>query len=291
MIPCFESHWPQWARRWLTRPRSDWPSEEAIEQIERYNCHLVPEIPRQSLPNNSESSSQLDWCVSFPRAEKYLETCLSPSQLTVYTVALMIHKIFIKAVSSTFGLDTGHIRNMLFWMVERQPEWSEHELGKSTVILLERLHKHVQLRKMSDYFMDDRNVFASVNTDDLLHSQKQLKRIVDNPVMFVFHAMEKIHYENEDCYPRLDYKKLLRILTVHELYLRNEDLERNTQEQQTYNRPVDKKFWNQAKQTNQYYMQARKMSNNTLINPVQRISDTIIEIQVSDKMIVGKLAV
>ncbi|XP_058791919.1 uncharacterized protein LOC131664651 [Phymastichus coffea] len=281
VIPCFATHWPQWARRWMTRSRGNWPTEEALEQIGRYHCYLVPESLKQALPNSDLSHPlwQLDWYLMFPRAEKYLETCLSPAQTTVYTIALMIHKIFIRTVSSTFGLEVRHIRNILFWMVEKQPDWSEHELGKSMVILLERLHKHVQLRKMSDYFMDDSNIFANVNTDGLLHSQKQLKRIIDNPVMFVFHAMEKIHYESDDYYPRLDYKKLLNVLTVNELLLISPALANHLQDE-IYKKPsADRKFWNQAKQTNQYYMQTRKRSIDTFfINP-RRISDTIIEIQ------------
>lgn len=151
--------------------------------------------------------------------------------------------------------------------------------------LLESLHTQIQQRTMLDYFMGDRNVFGNVLTDDLLRSQKQLKRIIENPVMFVFHAMEKIQYESDD-YPRLNYRELLRLLTINELLIINPNLEakaKDDAEEMTTGygkREAEKKFWNEAKQTNNHYMQTRKRSTTTLINP-KKLSDSIIDIQVS----------
>lgn len=129
-MPCFSSPWPKWARKWLNRSRGDWPTYEALQHVGKFACYLVPESPRPVQPSLKVKQShplwKLHWCLCFPSAEQYLETCFSQAQMTVYTIALMLHKTFIR---STFGLDVAHIRNMLFWMAERQPEWSELEMG------------------------------------------------------------------------------------------------------------------------------------------------------------------
>lgn len=131
VFPCFASPWPNWARGWLTRPRSDWPSYESLRHAEKFNCYLIPETSRSASLNAEPSHPlwKLDWSMNFPAAERYLETCLSSSQATVLTIGLMLHKTFIKALGSSFGLDTSHIRNMVFWMVERHPDWSESQMG------------------------------------------------------------------------------------------------------------------------------------------------------------------
>ena len=126
ILPCFSSPWPRWARGWLKRPRrTSWPAAEDLRQLDKSVCYLVPESLRPGAELHAEDLLwRLDWCLNFPAAERYLETCLSQAQMTVYTIALMMHKTFIKK-----GLEPGHVRNMLFWMVEKTPEWCEFEIG------------------------------------------------------------------------------------------------------------------------------------------------------------------
>lgn len=138
--------------------------------------------------------------------------------------------------------------------------------------LLEHLHCSVQKKKMYDYFIQDRNILASVRQENLMHSQKQLKRIIDNPVMFLFHVLENIEYEFQD-YPRLDFTKLLKLLVQNELVLKNPNLEQLTYER----RETDTDFWEDFREA-EYCTQTRQ--DRTLINPIQ-INESITEIQVS----------
>ncbi|XP_016844817.1 uncharacterized protein LOC107982055 [Nasonia vitripennis] len=291
VIPCFSSPWPRWARKWSERTRGDWPNQEDIRRVEKFPCYLIPESFRPLGANSETGLWKLDWNLSFPGAERYLETCLSPPQMTVYTIALMMHKTFMRNLSSSFGLNASHIRNMVFQMIEKMPDWSEHEMGKLMKALLEKLHYKIQQRKLCDYFLEERNLFANINTDYLLHSQKQLNRIIENPVMFLFHAMEKIHYEDERQYPRLNYRELLRLLTINEILIINPNLEaKNNEDQQQQEdtgvgftavygkKEADKKFWSEVKETNQYHMQTRKRNMKTLITPKQ-VVDSIIDIR------------
>ncbi|XP_014213730.1 uncharacterized protein LOC106643211 [Copidosoma floridanum] len=308
VVPCFASPWPRWARGWLDRERAEWPSDEQLRRAEKCGCFLVPETsrlhgPATDEPNHHHPLWKLDWSLNYPAAERYLETCLSASQATVYAVCLVLHKTFLRALGPSFGLDTGHVRNMVFLMAEKNPDWSVLHMGQWTLNLLESLHGCIQQRAMSDYFMHERNLFASVNADDLLHAQKQLKRIIDNPVLFVLHALEGIQYERVDaevcrgggclcCYPRLDHARLLKLLlTRHELVLRNSNLQVSHEEAHGsssalgyyYARrdPVGKDFWTEAKQNSQQYiMQAssRRRTDRIAVLP-KREHDSVIDIQ------------
>ena len=149
--------------------------------------------------------------------------------------------------------------------------------------LIKVLHTRTTEADMRDFFLEKRNLFANVVRKDLLHSQKQLKRVLENPVMFVFHALEKIEYENED-YPRLNYQELLKLLTRNELCLLNRNLDPSAMRDDdndgdTYNGRG--RFWNDVKEKDKYYAKTRGSSTRNLINPRQ-MDDSIIDIQVSE---------
>lgn len=295
VTPTIWLQWPECAQEWLDRPRSTWPSYNDISKVKDFGCYVVPEgyLPKRGCNIYQE----LEWQLMFPAAERYLETCMTHSQVHVYLIALILHKTFIRPVFDTmYGLTASHIRNKMFWLIEeddRPSKWPENRAGECLIKLLNSLYRCLSQNEptLSDYFVRDKNQFQRVPSDHLLHTQKQLKRIIENPTMYVFHAMENIRHSNK-FFPQLDYEMLLKILTVDTLALLNPALGQHIfasssrtsdtshmARDEIYNRPGG--FWDNAKmQTEQRIYNTRVVTNKTLINP-RKATDSIIEISVS----------
>ncbi|KAK2575538.1 hypothetical protein KPH14_011258 [Odynerus spinipes] len=281
IIPTIWTQWPEDGKEWLDRPRSTWPSEKDIGKIQDFGCYVVPEgfSPKKGL----NSFQDIEWQLSFPAAERYLETCMTPAQAHVLT--------------------TAHIRNRLFWMIEendRPSKWPDHRMGECLVKLLQSLYYCISQNEptLSDYFIRDRNLFQRVPSNDLVHTQKQIKRILENPIMYVFHAMENVRY-SQQFFPKMNFEMLLNILTADTLTLINPalarqdhkpiskssgdyyDTSKKSNHVYTHDRPGG--FWENAKNIsrteNEQKIYATKpaVTNKTLINP-RKATDSVIEI-------------
>ncbi|KAK1121971.1 hypothetical protein K0M31_009820 [Melipona bicolor] len=287
IIPAIWLEWPMCAQEWLDRARCTWPDYKDVDKVKDFGCYVVPEgfVPKNG---NSNLIEDLEWQLVFPTAERYLETCLTQAQVQVYLITLMLHKTFMRPVFDTmFGLTTAHIRHKLFWMIEENAnpsKWPDSGMGECLLKLLYSLYHNISQNepRLDDYFIKDRNLFQRIPCEHLLHTQKQLKRITENPVMYVFHAMENIRY-NDDLFPRLDYKMLLKILTADTLTLINPKLTQHVQNpsvNQSYGNRVSLDarynragFWDTVKkQRNKHSVQSVP-----LINPC-KATDSIIEI-------------
>ncbi|XP_015120946.1 uncharacterized protein LOC107043810 [Diachasma alloeum] len=221
ITPCVWSTWPEMAHEWLERPRADWPEYEMIEKIKESGCHLIPEGYSSERSNNDFQS--LEWQVVFPAAERFLETCMSHPQVRVYVMALILQKTFFRPIESVVGLGGAHIRNQLFWLIEeddRPVRWLESRSGENLLKLLNCLYKAISQDEpvLPDYFLREKNLFQGKIY--LLRTQKQLKRIIENPVMYVLHALQNIRHSKR-FFPVMDSAKLLRILTEDVLMIIN----------------------------------------------------------------------
>lgn len=293
IIPAIWLQWPTCAQEWLDRPRSTWPDYNDVEKIKDFGCFVVPEgfVPKKG---SSNIMVDLEWQLTFPTAERYLETCMTQSQVQVYFIALMLHKTFMRPVLDTmFGMTAAHIRHKLFWMIEendRPSKWPDTRMGECLLSVLNSLYHCISQNEptLRDYFIADRNLFQRVPCEHLLHTQKQLKRIIENPVMYVFHALENIRY-GDNFFPRLDYEMLLKILTADTLTLVNPALaqrvlkpmprpnDKNVEQEHKYGKP--KGFWDSVKDQPKKHS-VPSVNNKTLINP-RKATDSIIEISVS----------
>ncbi|XP_076645726.1 uncharacterized protein LOC143355097 [Halictus rubicundus] len=294
IMPAVWMQWPACAQEWLDRSRNTWPDPVDVEKIKLSGCYVVPEgfVPKKGDRNNL--SQDLEWQLTFPAAERYLETCMTHTQVQVYLIALMLHKTFIRPVlDAMFGLTTAHIRHKLFWLIEEHDnpsKWSATRSGDCLITLLKSLYHGMSQFEptLMDYFVRGRNLFQRIPCEHLLYTQKQLKRITENPVMYVFHAMENIRY-NESFYPRLDFAKLLNILTADSLTVMNPALAwqlatsvPNTN-QQIFTAEDEEKygrteFWKSVKDQ-RAKRAVRVVTNRTLISP-QQAADSIIEISI-----------
>lgn len=307
ITPTIWLQWPTYAQEWLDRPRSTWPDYNDIGKVKDFGCYMIPEgfllkqrdlllreLRHQNVKRNIQQ--EIEWQLTFPAAERYLETCMTRSQVQVYLIALMLHKTFLRPVlDSMHGLTISHIRNKLFWLIEendRPSKWPDNRTGECLIKLLNSLYRCISQNEpiLPDYFVRDRNMFSKVPDDYLLRSQKQLKRIIDNPIMFVFHAMENIKHSNK-FFPRLDFAMLFKILTVQPwLAVVNPtlDMPRTAEEshrEEIYNRSGG--LWDTARMNDQQNYSTRVITNRTLITP-RKATDFIVEIEVSsssDKII------
>ncbi|CAL7950787.1 unnamed protein product [Xylocopa violacea] len=241
VMPAVWLNWPMCAQEWLDRPRSTWPDYTDVDKIKDFGCYVVPEAS-ETKPGYSDLIEGLEWQLTFPATERYLETCMTQAQVQVYLITLMLHKTFLRPVFDTiYGLTTSHIRHKLFWMIEeddRPSKWPYNAMGDCLLKLLNSLYSNISLNEptLQDYFVNGRNLFQHIPGEDMLYTQKQLKRITENPVMYVFHAMENIQY-NENFFPRLNYEMLLKILTMDTLSLINPTLAQNIPRPMTRKQP------------------------------------------------------
>ncbi|EZA54101.1 Protein MB21D2 [Ooceraea biroi] len=302
ITPSIWLQWPEDAQEWLDRPRSTWPDYNDISKVKDFGCHVVPEnsIPkkRDSVRRDSRHHGvrrnidhEIEWQLIFPAAQRYLETCMTRSQMQVYLITLMLHKTFLRPVlDTTYGLTISHIRNKLFWLIEendRPSKWPDNRTGECLLKLLHSLYHCISQNDpiLPDYFVRDKNMFKKVPSDYLLHSQKQLKRIIENPIMYVFHAMENIKHSNK-FFPRLDFTTLFKILTVKPwLAVMNPALgvfvpskaleESHMAREEIYNRSGE--FWMSVRMRSEQIYDTRVVTNRTLITP-RKATYSIVEI-------------
>lgn len=295
IIPAVWLEWPICGQEWLNRSRESWPSEEDIGKVKDFGCYVAPE-GYVSKSGNSNLIEDLEWQLVFPTAERYLETCMTQAQVQVYLIALMLHKTFMRPIFDTmFGMTTAHIRHKLFWMIEendKPSKWPENGTGVCLLRLLNSLYYNISQNEpvLKDYFVKGRNLFQRIPSEHLLHTQKQLKRITENPIMYVFHAMENIQYRN-DFFPRLNFELLLKILTGETLTLINPKLNRyilsqspqkNTNLSEQEDKYDERGFWDTVK-TQPVKHSVQSITNKTLIN-ARKATDSIIEISVSNAL-------
>lgn len=312
IMPTIWLQWPENAQEWVIRPRSTWPTDDDIVKVKDFGCHVVPEnsVPRNRAESGARRDSrhhaaakravehEIEWQLAFPAAERYLETCMTHSQVQVYLIALMLHKTYLRPVLDTmYGLTISHIRNKLFWLIEendRPSVWPDNRTGECLLKLLHNLYHCISQNDpiLPDYFVRDKNMFRKVPCDYLLHSQKQLKRIIENPIMYVFHAMENIKHSSK-FFPRLDFTMLFKLLTVRPwLAVVNPALdmfipsakaaeENHMAREEVYNRSGE--FWKIAKMRSEQTYITRVVTNKTLITP-RKATHSIVEITVSSSL-------
>lgn len=287
ITPTIWLQWPKYAEEWLDRARSTWPHDDDISKVKTGGCFVVPEnslSKRINLPSQSSRhpgvrrniDQEIEWKLAFPAAERYLETCMTRSQMQVYLIALMLHKTFLRPVQDTmYGLTTAHIRHKMFWLIEKYDanwKWPDNRTGQRLTHLLKNLYHCISQDEpiLPDYFVCNKNMFQKMPRELLLCSQKQLKRIIENPVMYVFHAMENIQYNDESSFfPKLNFSELFKILTIRSCL------------------PLMNPALDILPQTTENEIYGSTGVNKTLITP-RKATDSIVEISVSfssDKMI------
>lgn len=132
--------------------------------------------------------------------------------------------------------------------------------------------------------MKEKNLFQNIPNECLLQSQKQINRILTNPVMYLIYAIENIHFKQR-FFPRLDCDELLRILTLDLVPLVNPQIVENHRRSNSrvnsvrYSRSnVSTSYWDDKYD---FTITRRSVTNKTLINTRAIMKNPIIEISVN----------
>lgn len=223
IIPALNTTWPNIAQEWITRrrkmirnPRTNftyqWPTQVMVGKARGLGCLIVPLGFRPTRGTNPEQN--LQWKLTFPAVERFLETCLAHSHVRCYLFTLVLFKTFIKNDASKAGLDHTHVRNHLFTQCEdNYAMWPEDRLGETLRIFLKSFYQLIMKGRMSDYFIPKCNILKGIPTSILLKQQRMLADILESPVMHLLSSLRNLKYMRSSFYPVLDYQKLYKILT------------------------------------------------------------------------------
>ncbi|CAH0748181.1 unnamed protein product [Diatraea saccharalis] len=223
VFPALIAAWPNTANQWIIRERKiiqnprtnfsyQWPTKYMVNKTIGFGCFLVPIgfRPKRGLNANQK----LQWKITFPAAERYLESCLAHAHMRCYLFALILQKTFMDNETSKIGFDASHLKNHLFWQCEdNYAKWPEHRLGESLKLFLKSLYAHFRQGRFPNYFMENCNDFKSIPRPLLLQLQKRLANILETPVMHILYALSKLKYTKKEFYPSFDANELYEILT------------------------------------------------------------------------------
>ena len=151
-IHCNE--WPSVAENWSDRVRLNWPAVEMVARVMKMGCDLVP------AGFHEQSSDEIEWRISFVRAERYLIHSLNQAQLKTYILLKMVFKS--KLFSNDFqNKISGYIAKCsFFWISEEYDgsEWKESECIKYMWLCLQKIKSFVENGNCPHYFMKECNV-------------------------------------------------------------------------------------------------------------------------------------
>lgn len=265
--PALIAAWPNAANQWIIRERKiiqnprtnfcyQWPTRYMVSKAIGFGCLLVPVGFRPKRGLNPEQT--LQWKITFPAAERYLESCLAHSHMRCYLFTLALHKTFLENDTSKIGIDASHIKNHLFWQCEdNYAKWPEDRLGESLRLFLGSFYIHFGQSRLPNYFMESCNEFKSIPKPVLLKLQRKLKDILEAPVMHMLHAIDKLKYNKREFYPTFNCHRLYDILTCkNPLHLSNPNLPvmaSSYVESSDSEDDVNTNFWDKAKAQDKHY--------------------------------------
>lgn len=261
IIPAIACPWPSESIDWFQEKRvqaafangpKTWMTEEMIGRIFDLNCHAIPigYVSKNTQRSNNFHRS-LEWKITFPDAERYLESRLTDCQLKVYVLAKILYKTYIEPLNipmsskaakkstmtmslpdlSAAGIGEGgpedtrshfnfitdeHLRAHLFMQCELNAiKWSELNLGGNLMEFLRSFLQCVKKKNLPDFFLPKRNLFEHVPENIITRLHENIFRILENPVMFVMKALKNVRFVR-GFYPKINIKRLYSILTIAE---------------------------------------------------------------------------
>lgn len=123
-VLCVKSdHWPDTAKPWIQRcQQSGWPVETVVSQIVNSGCHVVP--------IGSTSDANLEWRISFSKAEQIIVYSLNHCQFICYGLFKIFLKEVINEQSKAPILCSYFIKTVLFWVIQndRTLRWTPDNL-------------------------------------------------------------------------------------------------------------------------------------------------------------------
>lgn len=225
IIPALSAPWPNEAYEWMHRQRDikvnpitmqqfQWPTPDMVNKVVSFGSLLVPLgfIPKTGL----NAQRELEWKITFPNAERYLEGCLTSAQCKVYIVAKALLQTFVEPFieGTANGFTNEHLRAHLFWQCElNYAAWPEDYLGEALLRFLHSLLEHIKRQRLPDYFLPKRNLFENIPERIMVDLHKRIFRITENPLMYTLIALRNLRCQSSFEF-RFDFKHLYAIMTI-----------------------------------------------------------------------------
>ncbi|XP_062593279.1 uncharacterized protein LOC134254771 [Saccostrea cucullata] len=178
-VYCLASiHWPKSALKWIERSLNyTWPPEFVIKEILNNGYHCVP-IGSRPTCDDLCVDQELEWRLSFSRAEKRLVNTMNHTQFLCYGLL----KIFLKEVINDCIekplLCSYHIKTTMFWIIQFGTiQWYPTNLLNSFWKCLKYLIHSVNRGVLSNFFNSQNNMFANkVIGEERIFLLEQLNR-------------------------------------------------------------------------------------------------------------------
>lgn len=212
IIPAIAIPWPvDHAYDFENKP---WPSAKVIQQIQETNAVAIPTGFFTKIGTNAEN--EIEWEICFPKAEHILQCQMSHAQIRCYMLLLAIHKHFIEPVTKGQGLLPEHIRNHMFWEIQKEPDyvyWQNNLLANKMKNIMYELNERISSRHMQHFFINQRNMFENIPTKYLDYAHKIFHNFLELPIMHFISVIRNIRYLNpSEYYPSINYNHLIQIL-------------------------------------------------------------------------------
>ncbi|XP_065335416.1 uncharacterized protein LOC135936512 isoform X2 [Cloeon dipterum] len=216
-VSCKPENWPAgavefiWRKRieafnQLTQTRYSWPSTEMVREATTKGYHLIPVgyIPKKV----SNPWFDLEWKIEFPEAERYLETCLSDTQLRCYIFCLLLFQVFFKRDDT---VTEDHLRHVIFWQAENfTTAWANYEMHNNIRAVYDSLYENLSNMELPNYFIRTRNEFQQIQQKQLQGVQNAVNKFRQNPLGHIIAALRRLQIQGKDL--RLNLSRLVELI-------------------------------------------------------------------------------
>ncbi|XP_066910710.1 uncharacterized protein [Clytia hemisphaerica] len=202
--------WPNKAEGFLTSEyRENWPPREALEEIKRLGCHVVPKSSTNQLIKVIEGQSEctkfsqspgLEWRYSFSQAEIILAKHIpQPAKSAYLAFKAVVKRQVNKRDIKERKICTFALKCILYRLVERKTKsfWKTADSCLETLFmeLLTDLDGHLRSRSCPNFWIPDINVFEYLTPDNMESKQ----RIVGEVMQDARHYVAKEWLEHCGC--------------------------------------------------------------------------------------------
>lgn len=196
-----------------TKQKFQWPNREIVGKVISFGCHV---IPLHSYHTKITQKQEIEWKIIFPDAERYLESCLTSTQIKVFIIVIALIKTHVEPHidSKTNHLTAEHLRCLLFWQCERNcAAWPEDYLGEALMRYLQSLLRNLKKQKLPDYFLPERNLFENISKEVLVDLHRRIYRIIENPTVNLIAALRNLKFK-QTMLPLLNFRKIYATITI-----------------------------------------------------------------------------
>ena len=177
--------WPNAAKDWPKRDRtSNWPNKEIVEKIISEGCNIVPVF------HTNSKEPELEWRMSFSRAELTLMHNISCSQRQCYLLLKTLHSQELKKPKA---LVSYHLKTLFLWMCEMIPleEWNPDNIGTCLMKMLDHLYHCLKERNLPSYFIPKNNLIDRIPDELCDELASRVEQIRQDPLKYLFEFNNK----------------------------------------------------------------------------------------------------